>query len=165
MKQIVIIIIFLASVFGAYASDEVIFRAPFTLKLHIDKENYYEESYSKIPYVHNGDIYLFAGESFGVDADIKDNKIVSLKYQGDPQKSDMALRFTQEINEDGSQMMILRIESRLKQKLYLDAKMTIPGKKGIYKTNILPVDPGLSNYESWPHPIAQLVLTNLRFNE
>ncbi|MDP2922635.1 MAG: hypothetical protein Q8O30_02795 [Candidatus Omnitrophota bacterium] len=146
-------------------TDEVVFRAPFTLKLHIDKENYYEASYDKIPYVHNGDIYLFPGESFGADVDIKDNKIVSLKYQKDPQKADIALRFTQEIKEDGSQIMILKIESKLKQKLYLDAKTAIPGKKGIFKTSILPVEPGLIGYESWPHPIVQLVLTNLRLNK
>ncbi|NLF26061.1 MAG: hypothetical protein GX589_10455 [Deltaproteobacteria bacterium] len=146
------------------ATDEVVFRDPFTLKLHVDKENYYEESYDKIPYIYQGEIYLFSGESFGVDVDIKNNKIVGLKYRKDPRNSNIALRFTQEIKKDGSQLMMLKIENRLKQKLYLDAKMTIPGKKGIYKTSILPVEPGLSSYESWPHPIVQLVLANLRLN-
>lgn len=174
MRRIAMIILSLGTALNVYAAENpkpeaitegVVFRAPFTLKLHVDKENYYEESYDKIPYVHNGDIYLFAGESFGVDVDIKDNKIVGLKYQKDSQKSNIALRFTQEIKEDGSQIMMLKIESRLKQKLYVDAKMSIPGKKGIYKTSILPVEPGLGGYESWPHPIVQMVLTNLRFEK
>ena len=176
MKYLVLFILSFTLVYNAYAGDdpqskpvtatnEIVFRAPFTLKLHIDKENYYEESYDKIPYVHNGDIYLFAGESFGVNVDIKDNKIVGLKYRKDQQKSDIALRFTQEIKEDGSQIMLLNIENRLKQKLYINAKMTIPGKKGIYETSILPAESGLRGYESWPHPIVQLVLTNLRFDK
>src|SRR5229473_3239782 len=41
-----------------------VFRNPFTLKLHIDKEHYYEERFDKIPYVEQNDVYLFAGESF-----------------------------------------------------------------------------------------------------
>ena len=147
------------------ATDDVVFRAPFTLKLHIDKEHYYEESYDKIPYVHENNIYLFSGESFGIDVQITGNKIVKIKYQEDAEKADVALRFTQEVNQDGSQMMMLNIQSRLKQKLYIDARMTIPGKKGIYRTSIVPVEPGLDNYESWSHPIVQLVLNNLRFVE
>lgn len=176
MRYLVLFILFLAYLFNAYAGDnqqtkmetlteDSVFRAPFTLKLYVDKEHYYEESYGKIPYVHHDDIYLFSGESFGVEVDIKDNKIVNLKYQSDPQKADIALRFSQEIDKDGGQAMFLKIESKLKQKLYLDAKMTIPGKKEIYKTSILPVEPGLFGYETWPHPIVQLVLTNLRLNE
>ena len=37
--------------------------------------------------------------------------------------------------------------------LQMDALMTLPGKKGIYKTSIPPVGAGLSNYESWPIPL------------
>jgi hypothetical protein len=43
--------------------------------------------------------------------------------------------------------------------------MTIPGKEEILKTNVLPVEPNLSDFESWPHPIVQLVLRDFRFSE
>jgi len=62
-------------------------------------------------------------------------------------------------------MMMLVIRNNLKRRLYLDALMTVPDKKGIYKTRLLPVEAGLSNFESWPHPIVQLVVRNLRLSE
>jgi len=62
-------------------------------------------------------------------------------------------------------MMMLVLKSNIKQVLYQDALMTIPGKKGIYKTSILPLQPGLGGYESWPHPIVQLVLRNFRLEK
>jgi hypothetical protein len=62
-------------------------------------------------------------------------------------------------------MMLLTIRNKLKRRLYLDALMTVPGEKEIYKTSILPIEPGLSDFESWPHPIVQLVLRDFRFSE
>jgi hypothetical protein len=61
--------------------------------------------------------------------------------------------------------MSLIIDNNLKVWLQMDALMTLPGKKGIYKTSILPVGAGLSDCESWPHPIVQLVLRNFRVVE
>jgi hypothetical protein len=40
--------------------------------------------------------------------------------------------------------------------------MSVPGKKDVFKTSILPVKAGKSGLESWPHPISQLVLGNLQ---
>jgi hypothetical protein len=44
-------------------------------------------------------------------------------------------------------------------------KLSVPEKKELYKTSVLPVEPSLSNFEAWPHPIVQLVLSNFRFAE
>jgi hypothetical protein len=49
-----------------------------------------------------------------------------------------------------------------RHKLFVDALMTIPNKERPQKTSILPVEPGLSGLEMWPHPIVQLVLRNIR---
>jgi hypothetical protein len=62
-------------------------------------------------------------------------------------------------------MMMLVTRNGLKHRLLFDALMTVPDKKGIFKTSIIPIEPGLSNYESWPHLIVQLVLRNFRFVE
>ena len=53
------------------------FRDPFTLKLRVDKDHFYEEHYDKrIPYVAESDVYLFSGENFGVNLNIKGDDIV-----------------------------------------------------------------------------------------
>lgn len=143
-------------------AKDTIFREPFTLKLHIDKEHLYEEKIGKIPFVHDGDVYLFKGDEFGLTLDIQTNSVRTVKYQPDLKKADVTLKFTQEVQPDGSAMMMLHIHNNTKRTLDMDALMTVPDKKGIAKTSILPVQPGLSGFESWPHPIVQLVLSKIR---
>lgn len=91
-----------------------------------------------------------------------DNSIRTVKYQPDMKKADVTLKFTQKVQPDGAAMMMLHIHNNAKQTLNVDALMTVPDKKGIGKTSILPVQPGLSRFDSWPHPIVQLVLRNIR---
>ena len=147
-------------------TNAVTFREPFTLKLTIDKDRYYEESYTNgIPYVYANDVYLFCGEAFGINTKIEKDKIVTISYQRETKKADVELKFSQDKMDDGKVITMLVIRNRLKKRLYVDALMTMPEKSGIFKTSIVPIEPGLSNYESWPHPIMQLVLRNLRFEE
>lgn len=144
--------------------QELVFRSPFALKLHVDNEHYYEEKFDRVPYVADGDVYLFAGEAFGVNVAVTGDRLFRITYQPDPAKADVEFKFTQEKSADGF-MMLLVTRNKLKKKLFFDAMMTVPGKTEIYKTNVLPVDPDLSNFESWPHPIVQVVLRNFRFSE
>ena len=144
------------------SAEETVFRKPFTLKLHVDKENYYEEKFDKMPFVHKNDVYLFKGDEFGVVLDIRDKSIREIKYQPDLEKADLTFKFTQNVETNGTAMMVLVIRNKTKEKLELSALMTVPEKEGIYKTTILPIQSGLTNYESWPHPIVQLVLRNIR---
>jgi hypothetical protein len=146
------------------SQEEPVFRAPFTLKLHLDKERYFEEPFGKVPYVAKNDVYLFSGDSFGINFIVTRDRISQTAYQPDPTKADVEFKFTQE-NSSNGWMMMLVIRNKLKRKLFLDALMTIPEKKKIFKTSILPVEPNLSDFESWPHPIVQLVLRNFRFSE
>jgi hypothetical protein len=151
---------------NAPADNNLVFRDPFTIKLHVDKERYYEEKVvKKIPFVADNNVYLFPGESFGLKLSVVDGEITTVSYQKEKISADVELEFKQEIEENGDAMMMLVIKSRIKQILYLDALMIVPRKKGNYKTSILPLKPGLMNFESWPHPIIQLVLRNLRFKE
>jgi hypothetical protein len=144
--------------------EEPVFRAPFKLKIHVDDERYYEQSFDRIPYVADNDVYLFAGEAFGVNVTVTENEISHVAYERNPAKADVELRFTQEKSQNGWMMMLV-IRNKLKRRLYLDALMTRPGSDEILTTNVLPIEPNLSDFESWPHPIVQLVLRDFRFSE
>jgi len=144
--------------------DERVFRAPFKLQLHVDDERYYEQSFDRIPYVSGNDVYLFAEEAFGLKVTVTENEISRIAYERKPAKADVELRFTQEKSQNGWMMMLV-IRNKLKHRLYLDALMTRPGSDEIFTTNVLPVEPNLSDFESWPHPIVQLVLRDFRFSE
>lgn len=146
------------------AQDEPVFRAPFVLKLRVDNKRYYEESFERVPYVAENDVYLFVGDTFGINVTIAENQISRITYQGNPARADVEFKFTQEKSPNGL-IMLLVIRNKLKHSLFLDARMTVPGKKEIYKTSVLPVKPNSSNVESWPHPIVQLVLRNFRVSD
>jgi hypothetical protein len=144
--------------------EEAVSRAPFKLKLHVDDDRYYEQSFDRTPYVAGNDVYLFAGEGFGLNVSVSENEVSHIAYERSPAKADVELRFTQEKSQNGWMMMLV-IRNKLKRRLYLDALMTRPGSDKILTTNVLPVEPNLSDFESWPHPIVQLVLRNFRFSE
>jgi hypothetical protein len=144
--------------------DARVFREPFTLRLQIDKDHYYEERYDKaIPYVSDNDVYLFSGENFGVSLTPKRDAF-EVTYQPDFKEADVWFSF-QQPKELGEARMMLIIQNKTKRELRMDALMTVPGKNEIYKTSVVPIGAGLTDYETWPHPIVQLVLRNLRFSE
>ena len=148
------------------SETNLVFREPFTLTLRVDKEHVYEERYDrKIPFVADNDVYLFSGESFGLKLGIANGEVATVTYQKDKAGADVEVEFKQEVGKDSDPMMMLVLKSNIKQVLYIDALMTVPERKGIAKTSILPLQPGLMGFESWPHPIVQLVLRNLRFKE
>lgn len=142
------------------------FREPFTLRIRADKDSVYEERFErKIPFVADNDVYLFCGESFGLSLGVASGEVASVAYQPNKEQADIELELTQEIGPNGEPLTMLVLKSNVPQTLYLDALMTLPERKEIFHTTILPLQPGMSGYESWPHPIVQLVLRNLRFKE
>jgi hypothetical protein len=142
-----------------------VFREPFTLKLRVDKEHYYEQHFDKVPYVIENDVYIFAGEAFGIRLEIKNDQISGITYEPDVAKADVLFTFSQEKDLQGGKGMMLIIQNRTTHTMLLDALMTVPQSKAIQSTSIVPIAAGLSDYESWPHPIVQLVLRNPRFAE
>lgn len=146
------------------AESNLVFRDPFKLILRTDEKHAYEQDFGKVPYVANGDVYLFVKDNFGVNLKLDGDKVTEVIYQPDIAKADVSFHFTQEKMDDGF-MMMLTIKNNTKHRLYMNALMTVPGQTGIKQTSILPVEAGLSNFESWPHPIVQLVLRDLRFTK
>jgi hypothetical protein len=151
----------------AYADGEAqVFRDAFTLKLRGTNGTNYKKPFDKVPYVDGGDVYLFVGDKFGVNVAVSGDEITGLTYVQNPDKADVGLEFTEQNLKGAGRsevMMMLSINSKLKRPLFIDALMTVPMKNGIYNTDILPIPAGLGDFESWPHPIVQLVLWNSRF--
>jgi hypothetical protein len=144
----------------------VVSRRPFTLKLKIDKEHYYEERFDRrIPYVSENEVYLFLDDKFGVNLTVRNNRIVSVKYQPDVAKADVWFKFEQPPELPGGVGMTLAIENKMKHGLSMEAKMSVPNKKGEMQTSILPVKAGKNGLETWPHAISQLVLGNLQLTK
>src|SRR5262245_4511543 len=104
-----LLLVVTAATFNGISAEQttngITFREPFTLKLHVDKEHYYEQAFPKTPYVYQDDVYLFKGDSFGIDLQITNGVIRGISYQPDTNKAAMTLRFAQEIEDSGDAMM------------------------------------------------------------
>jgi hypothetical protein len=143
-----------------------VFRDPFTLKLRLNNKDNYQKQFDKVPYVDGGDVYLFLGDKFGVNVTVSGDEITGLTYVQNPDKADVGFEFSEPVVKGGKNpgaMMMLIIHNKLKRQLFIDALMTLPQKDGIYNTDIVPLHAGMSDFESWPQPIVQLVLWNFRF--
>ena len=63
-----------------------------------------------------------------------------MTYQPDISKADVTFKFTQ-----NKAMMMMKIQNKTKRRLFLDALMAVPEKKGMFRTSIVPIEPGISN--------------------
>lgn len=137
-------------------------RQPFTLRLKVDKEHYSDVHFEKQPYVSQNEVYLFSGDKFGVNLVVTAGRVTEVRYQPDATKADVWFGFEQPKELQDGLSMALTIDNKMKREVSMEGLMSIPGKKDVFKTSILPVKAGKSGLESWPHPISQLVLGNLR---
>lgn len=142
-------------------AENSIFRDPFVLQLPVDDERYYEQKFDKVPFVHENTVLLFNNEKFGIDIKPSENGLFDIVYKKDYEKADVILSFSQ-TKLDKNLMMILEIKNNTKKTLTMDGLMTVPGKKGVKSTSIIPIQAGLSSFESWPHPIVQLALKGIQ---
>ena len=147
---------------SAVKAKSAAMRQPFTLRLKVDKDSYSEIHYDPQPYVSDNEVYLFSGDKFGVNLVIKDGRVAEVLYQPDSKKADVVFGFEQPKELQNGLWMALTIDNKMKRGVSLEGLMSIPGKKDLFKTSILPVKAGKSGLESWPHPISQLVLGNLQ---
>ena len=133
-----------------------------TLRLKVDKDHYSDIHYDKEPYVSENEVYLFPGDKFGVNLVVRSDRVAEVRYQPDKEKADVWFGFEQPKELQDGLGMALTIDNKMKRSVSMEGLMSIPGKKEVFKTSILPVKPGKSGLESWPHPISQLVIGNLQ---
>ncbi|MDF1738432.1 MAG: DUF2314 domain-containing protein [Verrucomicrobiales bacterium] len=151
---------------GPAAATDKNTRDPFTLTLLIDKERQYEQEIDSTPYVHKDIVYLFSGEVVGISLSEREDGHPAVSYCHDIEKADVLFRFSQKWDKkDETLMMLLAIDSRIEKELFMDGLLVVPGKEKVFETTILPLKPKTTNYESWPHPVIQLAIRNLRFEE
>lgn len=167
MKLILITTLILLISISSFSEDtNVVFRKPFTLKLPIDKEQYYEQDFPKIPYVYDNSVYIFPNESFRIGIIFSGVKVTSVKYDPDKKcEQYFEFQFTHKLKENDEVHMYLKATNKTQHNLIYDAIMVVHDNASPVKTSIVPIHAGLMSFEHWPHPILQLVLTEFRIVE
>jgi hypothetical protein len=115
-----------------------------------------------VPYVTDkGAIVIFPGEQFVVAFEIENGKIVNA--QPNPASGSLSDAVEVSFKQIDSGMM-LTVANNMSEPVKYDATMRAPDDRMLY-TSSCPVDAGLSTFESWPHPIKFLELSNFRFQD
>lgn len=141
-------------------------REAYTLKLAVDPERYYSMEVPQSAYfVKEKVLQIYCSEKVFVEAEIKGDTIHSMKVvekNKHPEKT-IEISFTQNDEDRKNIMTMLNVKNPFNKTLVHDAMMFTPMSNKWTSTSIIPIQPKLQNFESWPHPIITLVLDNWRF--
>ncbi|WHI45396.1 hypothetical protein [Microbulbifer sp. VAAF005] len=111
------------------------------------------------PRVFNDVISVLPGESFYVEADVANGKLVNLKEVPEvvsPEKT-ITIKFSQ---MDEKTMMMLSLSNPFEDVILKFNMEMIDFNGNPHQTSSCPVIPGGSIYESWPHAIPELIIKN-----
>ncbi len=149
------------------AQDTLGLRRPaYKLNVAVDKETFYEDNIISTPYIlPDTSIQLYPGETIYVEV-IEENgvikKMTAVPVIKDPAKT-ITINFSQEKKGKVHELMMLKIENPFPYQLIYKALVFPFPQKRWLKTDVLPVEPRLSAYESWPNIIISIALRGWTF--
>ena len=111
------------------------------------------------PRVFDNSISIMPGESFFVEADLIDNKLVNLKEVTEVIYTDktISLSFTQRESSLGMTLLLKNPFENVALKFNMDM---IDFEGNPHRTSSCPALPKAAIYESWPHVIPELIISN-----
>ncbi|MGH8128395.1 MAG: hypothetical protein ACRETC_08515 [Gammaproteobacteria bacterium] len=127
-----------------------------------------------IPVIHNEDITVFAGQTLNIEATPgKNGKLTHLKLVQKVTHPDSTLIV--KLEQASGKEMILNIHNPFPHSLLYKAEIRpldagfsdtkaeiLPVDAGFSATDVCPVGPKLENFESWPGPLFQVRLSDMR---
>ena len=151
--------------FNFTKAQDKINREAFKLDLAVDSEQYYSMDVPKSPYfVKEKILQIYCSEKLFVETEIKADTIYSMKVverNKYPEKT-IEISFTQDDKDRKNIITMLNVKNPFNKILKHDAMMFTPYSQKWKETSIIPIEPKLQNFESWPHTIITLVLDNWR---
>ena len=170
MKQILFLVVStLTFTISSKGQDTTVLRrTPYTLKIEVDKKNFYEDQIGATPYVFpNNGMQIYPGETIYVEVAEEKGIIKSMKAVKEiaNPKITLTIKFSQKSENKIHQMMMLEVQNPFPKNVTYEAKMFLFRNKKWVITSIYPVMAGLSGFETWTDIIISLGLDNWKFTE
>jgi hypothetical protein len=152
----------LTAALGVAAQDTSALKRPaFKLTVAVDKKSFYSEEIKSGPYVMpDNTLQLYPGEIVYVEID-QENGVIK-KIQAVPVMKDsaktMTISFSQLVKERVHTMMMLKVANPFDLPLIYKARIFLLSQKNWVATEVYPVEPGLSGFETWPDIIISIGL-------
>ena len=131
-----------------------------TVRLKLNKKDFFEMEFPKGPYVAEGFINVLAGEEFLVEFDDTDGVLSNPRYVKTAAKPERTISLRLEQTDEGT---MLQVKNPFSKNIIYDCLIQHYSEQRLRKTSILPVQAGLISFEMWPYPVAQVVVSNVRY--
>jgi hypothetical protein len=133
-----------------------------TVRLKLNKKEYFEMEFPRGPFVADGFINVLAGEEVLVEFDDADGTLSNPHYVKTTAKPERTISFQLEQSDEGT---VLRVKNPFTKSIIYDCLIQHYSEQRLRKTSILPVQAGLMSFEMWPYPVAQVVVSNVRYGQ
>ena len=130
------------------------------VRVKLNKKEYSEIEFPSGPYVAEGFINVLLGEEILVEFDEAGGALSNPHYLKTAAKPERAISLSLEQTDEGT---VLRVKNPFTKSIIYDCLIQHYSEQRLRKTSILPVQAGLMSFEMWPYPIAQVVVSNVRY--
>jgi hypothetical protein len=135
-------------------------REPTTVKLKLNDKEYAQFDFPKSPFVAEGFINVLSGEKFGVELEENEGNLERPRFVKDISHPERTISVAFSQSEDG---MVLTIQNPFPKPIVYDCMIQHYKREGLSRTSVVPVRAKLISFELWPYPIAQVVISNVRY--
>jgi hypothetical protein len=141
---------------------EVVCREPTTVKLKLNSKEYAQFDFPMSPFVAEGFINILSGEKFSVEFEEKGGDLENPRFVKDVTHPERTISIAFSQSEEG---MVLTIQNPFPKPIVYECRIQHYKHEGLSKTSVVPVRAKLVSFELWPYPIAQVVISNVRFQK
>ncbi len=131
-----------------------------TLKLKISETEVAEFDIPEGPYVMDGRINVLPGEEINVEFDDGADGPTNPRYVEKVTAPEKTVTFKLFLR--GAET-ILTVKNSFTKTILYDCLIRRYKSQRLQKTTIVPVESGLINFEHWPYPITQVVISNVGY--
>ena len=167
-KLLALLFVLLACTHPSFSQDMAkLQRKPYTLKMWIDKETFYEEALKASSYVYpDNSVQLYPGETVYLEAELEQDSISRLTAVPEIRDSSntIIVTFMQQTDGNVHRMMLLKIVNPFRNNLSYHAFIYLMKHSKWVKTSTIPVMAGLAAYETWPDIITSIALGGWRID-
>lgn len=135
-------------------------RAAQTLKLKISETEVAEFDIPEGPYVVDGRINMLPGEEINVEFDDGADALTNPRYVGTVTAPEKTLTFKLLLTDGKT---ALTVKNSFAKTILYDCLIRRYKAQRLQKMTIVPVESGLINFEHWPYPVTQVVISNVRY--
>jgi hypothetical protein len=145
-----------------HSQDTAAFKRPaYKLTLAVDKATFYEQDIKSTPYIlPENIIQLYPGETVYVEVDQENGivkKILAVQAITDTSKT-MTISFSQLTDGKNHKQTMLKVANPFALPLVYKAHIFVLSQKRWVTTDVYPVEPLMSGYETWPDLITSIAL-------